>query len=125
MDAVYHETTTPTVAIDRLCDELCRLAGALNATIFQIGHRALAAAIGCSASRIPTLMQRLEDTGRIIREPFKNGYLIDVAPLIDQPMPPDRSAPADDATPLIDQPSVDPDLAQPNAADRQHNRDRV
>jgi len=122
---VYHETTNAPVAIDRLCAELRRRAESLGTTMLQIGHRALATAIGCSASRIPALMQRLEDAGSIIRQPFKNGYVIDVHPLIDQPPTPDRSALADDRTPLIDQPPPDPALAQSNAPDRPATRNRI
>jgi hypothetical protein len=125
METVYHTSETPIVAIDRLRVELRRLVATLDTTMLQIGHRALAAAIGCSASRIPALMQRLEDAGSIIRQPFKNAYLIDVAPLIDQPQAPDRSAPAPSTPTLIDQPPVDLDPPHSNAPDQQDNRDRV
>jgi hypothetical protein len=75
-----HEST----AYERLCSELHSIAEALHSPIFQVSHRALARAIGCSASRIPAFMARLEHAGIIARDPFKNCYLIDVSPLIDQ-----------------------------------------
>lgn len=75
-----HEST----AYERLCSELHSIAEALHSPIFQVSHRALARAIGCSASRIPAFMARLEHAGMIARDPFKNCYLIDVSPLIDQ-----------------------------------------
>jgi hypothetical protein len=123
---VYHNTSyatdAPPVAIDRLCDELRRLATSLGTPRLQVGHRALATAIGCSASRIPALMQRLEDAGWITRDPWKNGYLIDVSPLIDQPPSPliDQGMPG-----VIDQPppeSQSPQQDAPNERDRRHSR---
>src|SRR6266487_7210815 len=77
-----HEST----AYERLCTELRSIASALGTPRFQIGHRALAQAIGCSAARIPALMGRLEYSGLITRKPFKNCYMINVSPLIDHPL---------------------------------------
>jgi len=90
-----HEST----AYERLCVELRSIAAALGTPRFQIGHRALAHAIGCSAARIPAFMGRLEYQGLITRKPLKNCYQIDVSPLIDHPPTPDRS-------PLIDHPQT-------------------
>lgn len=79
MEAQY---TTPFVtpndtpiAIDRLRAELARLTDH-GTRMIRAGHRALARAIGCSASRIPTLMRRLEAAGEIEREPCKNSYTV-------------------------------------------------
>jgi hypothetical protein len=97
-------------AIDRLRADLRRVAPRGE----RYSHRAAARTIGCSASRIPELMCRLESRGEITRTPYKNTYLIDASPLIDQ-----------GEAGVIDQPPADPVAAQPNAPDRPDNRDRV
>jgi hypothetical protein len=94
-------------AYTRLCSELHSIADALHSSVFQVSHRALARAIGCSASRIPAFMARLEQRGLIDREPFKNCYMLDVTPLIDQggavAAGGDRSGVIDQGVGVIDQ----------------------
>lgn len=109
MATVYHQSAEPMTAtrspfaFDRFCDELRSQAATFGTTLLDVRHRSIAELIGCSAARIHEFMQRLEDRGQIIREPFKNRYLIDVSPLIDQP---DRSGvgdAAEESITLIDQ----------------------
>jgi hypothetical protein len=77
MTESYHEVVTGYVtAYQRLRLELERRADLEGSPEFQASHGSLAKAIGCSASRLPALMQRLEDAGIIRREPFKNTFVI-------------------------------------------------
>lgn len=84
---------------------LSRLAAALLGLLremspgapFRASHRALAAALDCSAGNLPRLMRELEEAGLIACQPYKNTRIIQ---LIDQPAPTDRS--------VIDQPDEAP-----------------
>lgn len=62
--------------IELLRAELKRRAAMSGGRPFRVGHRELATIIGCSISRIPVLMRRLERTSEITRTPHKNTFLI-------------------------------------------------
>jgi len=78
---VEAQYTTVPAAIFRLRTELYARSSD-GAHSIQVSHRALAAAIGCSPGRIPTLMQQLEERREIEREPIGRGYTIRVLRVI-------------------------------------------
>lgn len=113
-------------AFDRFCDELRTQAATLGTTLLDVRHRLIAKTIGCSAARIHAFMRRLEDRGVIHREPFKNRYLIDVTPLIDQPPSPLIDHPlTPDRSGVIDQGIPDRPIPHQDAPQITPNRDRV
>lgn len=93
---MYHESSTASTAAPA---EL-RLLGAIRQAAHAqpdrpLSHRWLAQQAGCSASRVCTLIHRLERMGAIVREPRKNSYVVRPAP--------DRSGPEGDRSGVIDQ----------------------
>lgn len=124
------ERVTPTVTLPPDLTQLGRMVyDALRQRVRAAGgrpvlapHRALAEELDCSAAAIPRHMRALEDAGVIIRRPYKNKFLISLAPpdsiadrsLIESaaadPVPPPA---ADDAMPDSAAECDEPAEAQP------------
>ena len=85
-------------AYGRLCALILRVADGQ-----PLSHRWLAAQIGCSASRIPLFLRRMEQAGLIARAPYKNTHTIRALPPERSPLPPERSGVIVHPAPLNDQ----------------------